>query len=168
MPFGLFQYIIMRSGLVFVIVRLHVVFAHWMILKALPHQQAAESGMPIENNALEIENLTFLKLRAAPNVSERRYVHFVAAILRTQANDERAMFQLHRIEMINRFEKAGDLLVRGFLDFLLHTIHELLDLSFDLLNTVGPINACDIRDVIEPEFRAIAQPLRGGESVFVV
>ena len=44
----LFDNFVMRRGLVLVIVRLHVVFAHGIIEEALPHEQAAQIGMSIE------------------------------------------------------------------------------------------------------------------------
>ena len=58
------EHFVVRRRLVFVIVRLDVILAHRMIGKLIPHQDAAQIGMAVEMNAVEIEDLALLKFRA--------------------------------------------------------------------------------------------------------
>jgi len=67
MELGLGKNLIVRRRLVFVIVRLHVIFAHREILELVPHQDAAEVRVAVEDDAVESKDFTFLKLRASLN-----------------------------------------------------------------------------------------------------
>src|SRR2546423_915459 len=87
------QHFIMGGWLVFVVIRLDVIFAHGMVLKAVPHQDAAQIRMTIENNAVEIKNLPLLKFAAAPNRRERRKMDFICAVFGAHSDDDRPMLQ---------------------------------------------------------------------------
>src|ERR1043166_7205612 len=69
---GLFQHLIVGRRFVFVIVRFAIIFAHWIILEFIPHQNPPEIGMAVEANSIKIENFALLKFGAAPDGSERR------------------------------------------------------------------------------------------------
>ena len=71
MPLGFLQHFVVRRGFVFVIVRLDVILAHGMGRELVPHQDAAQVGMTIEYDAVEIENLALLEFAAAPYRCER-------------------------------------------------------------------------------------------------
>jgi hypothetical protein len=66
------QHFVVRRRLVFVIVRLAIIFPHRVIFELIPHQDAAQIGMTVEANAVEIENFALLKFRAPPDRRERR------------------------------------------------------------------------------------------------
>src|SRR2546421_12126139 len=66
-----FHYFIVWCRLVFKIIRRHVIFTHGVIFELIPHQDPAQVRMPLEMDAIEIENLPFLQFRTAPNRSER-------------------------------------------------------------------------------------------------
>src|SRR5262249_20073738 len=68
--FRFLQHRIVRCWLVFVIIRLPVVFAHRMIFELVPHQDPAQIGVAIEMNAVKIENLALLKFCAPPDRSK--------------------------------------------------------------------------------------------------
>ena len=57
------QHFIVRSGLVLVIVWIDVIPAHWMVLELVPHEQAPQVVMPLEDDAEEVKNLALLKVR---------------------------------------------------------------------------------------------------------
>ena len=61
MPLRFFQHIVVRCRFVFVIVRFTIIFAHRKILELVPHQDAAQIGMAVETDSVEIENLALLK-----------------------------------------------------------------------------------------------------------
>ena len=67
-----FQHFIVRRRLVFVIVGLDVILAHGVVLELVPHQNAAQVGMAVEDDAVEIEDLALLKFgtSARPGVSD--------------------------------------------------------------------------------------------------
>src|SRR5207245_7340025 len=67
-----FEHVVVRRWLVFVIVRFAIIFAHRMIDKLVPHQDASQIRMAIKANAVEVKNLSLLKFRTAPGGSERR------------------------------------------------------------------------------------------------
>src|SRR6266705_2964263 len=56
----LLEHVIVRSRLVFVIVRFAIIFAHRVIDKFIPHQNAPQIGMAIEANTIEVENFPLL------------------------------------------------------------------------------------------------------------
>ena len=68
---GAFQDFVVRGRLVLVVVGLDVVPAHGMVNEAVPHQDAAQVGMAVEDDAEEVEDLALLELGAAPDGSER-------------------------------------------------------------------------------------------------
>src|SRR6266508_4319194 len=70
MLFCALEHIVVRRRLVFVVVRLAIIFAHWMINKFIPHQNAPQIGMVVEAHAIKIKNLALLKFRAPPNGRE--------------------------------------------------------------------------------------------------
>ena len=76
----LYQNIVVRRGLVLVVVGLDIVFAHGMIFKLVPHQYAAQIGMAVEDDSVEVEDLALLKFRAAPDWRKRGQMDFVGAV----------------------------------------------------------------------------------------
>src|SRR6266480_7576121 len=80
MPFRSLQHLIMRRRLVFVVVGLAIIFTHWKIFEFVPHQNAAQIGMSVEINSVEIENFALLKLRAPPNWRQRRQPRAIRSI----------------------------------------------------------------------------------------
>ena len=61
----------MRGRLVLVVVGIDVVAAHGVVDELVPHEDAAEVGMAVEDDAEEIEDLALLELGAAPDGGER-------------------------------------------------------------------------------------------------
>src|ERR1700733_560199 len=68
-PLRLLQHSIMRRRLILVVVRFHIILAHRMVFKFVPHQYAPQIGMAFEDNSVQVEDLPLLKLRAAPHRS---------------------------------------------------------------------------------------------------
>src|SRR6266853_596720 len=60
MAFGLLQDFIMRGRLVFVIVRLDVVFAHGMVFEFVPHQDAAQIRVAVEPDTEQVVDFALL------------------------------------------------------------------------------------------------------------
>ena len=104
-----------------------VVFAHGVVGELVPHEDAAQIGMAVEDDAVEVEGLALLKLRAAPDRGERGNMDLVGAVLGAQAQNYRAVLLLHREQVVDGFEIAGDFGFSGFFDFCLHSVDELLD-----------------------------------------
>ena len=50
-----------------VIIRLDVIFAHRMVLKIVPHQDATQIGMAVERDAIKVVDFALLKFAAAPD-----------------------------------------------------------------------------------------------------
>src|SRR6266511_4117710 len=71
------QHGVVRRRLVFVVVWIDVIFAHRIILEAVPHQDAAQVGMALQNDAVEIEDFALLKFAATPDRREGRQTHWV-------------------------------------------------------------------------------------------
>ena len=67
MLFCSLKHIVVRRRLVFVIVGFAIIFAHRMIDKLVPHQNAPQIWMAVEADAVKIKNLSLLKFRAAPD-----------------------------------------------------------------------------------------------------
>src|SRR5262245_33486145 len=67
-----FQYLVVSCGLIFIVIRFDVIPAHRIILKVIPHEDAAQIGMPIENDAIKVIGLSLLKLGSTPNWRQRR------------------------------------------------------------------------------------------------
>ena len=70
MLFCALEHIVVRCRLVFVIVGLAIIFAHRMINKFIPHQNAPQIRMAVEAHAIKIKNFAFLKFRAPPDLSQ--------------------------------------------------------------------------------------------------
>ena len=96
MALGLLGHLIVRRWLVLVIVRLHVILAHRMILEPVPHQDASQVRMPVEDDPVEVVNLAFLEFRGAPERGERRQLHPVRAIARAHPQDDGPVLLRHR------------------------------------------------------------------------
>src|ERR1051325_7378310 len=91
----LFQHVVVRRWLVFVIVRLDVILAHREILETIPHEDAPQVGMAVEDDAVKVECLTLLKFRAAPERRERWHMNLVSAVRGAKAHNNRAVLQRH-------------------------------------------------------------------------
>ena len=61
-------------------------------MNSVPHQNAAQIGMAVENDSVEIEDFALLKLRRAPDGRERRKIDLVAPVRGAHANDQGAVF----------------------------------------------------------------------------
>ena len=73
------QHFVVGGGLVFVVVGIDVVPAHGMVLEFVPHQQAAQVGVAVEEDPEEVEDLALLELRAAPDGGERGQMDCLAS-----------------------------------------------------------------------------------------
>src|SRR6516162_4074161 len=100
--------------------------------------------MPVEPNAVEIEDLALLKLGTAPDGSERRQVITVSTVVCAHANDYRAVFMGDGIKVINSLEIPWDFLFSGLNDLFFLTIYELLNLRCFFYNAIEPIDTGDI------------------------
>src|SRR5262249_42054684 len=103
MLLGPFQHLIMRCWLVFIVVWFDIVFAHGVILKSIPHQDAAQIGVVLENNSVEVKDFTLLKLRTTPNRCQRRQMILFGSVFGPYAENQRPMLQFHGIKMVNSF-----------------------------------------------------------------
>ena len=124
--------------------------------------------MAVEMNAVEIEDFALLKFGAAPDRRERRQMRSVGAICRAQPKDHRPVLLRHRIEVIDRFEIAGEKFLLRFLDFLLLAFHELLHLHLLRHRAIEPIHAGHVGAVIEAQRRIVAQELRDRDRMLVI
>ena len=124
--------------------------------------------MALEDDPIEVVDFAFLKFGAAPNRCEGRQVILVSPIFRSQPDDDWAVLQFHRVEMINRFEMAKALCLLHLFDFLFNAVSNLLDLH--LLGNLGikPVHAGDIGAVIKANFRSVTQKPRDRQRVRVV
>jgi hypothetical protein len=61
---------VVGGGLVLVVVGIDVVAAHGVVDEVVPHEEAAEVGVPVEDDAEEVEDLALLEFGAAPDGSE--------------------------------------------------------------------------------------------------
>src|ERR1017187_9707835 len=127
---GSLQYVVVRGWLVFVVVRVHVIPAHGMVLELVPHQQAPQIGVTIEDDSEEIEYLTLLQFGAAPDRRKRGQMDAVGAVPRAQAQRQRAELITHGEEVIDHFKAAGNHRLADFIDLSLHAVHNLLYLHF--------------------------------------
>ena len=121
------EHLVVRGGLPLKVIGLHVVAAHRMILELIPHQQAAQIGVPLEDDPEQIEYLALLKLGGTPHRRQRRKLNLVGAIHRLHANHHRPMPLGHRKQVIHRFQAARlDTLLRlfyGLFYLLLHAVN---------------------------------------------
>ena len=146
----------MRGGLVLVVVGLDVVAAHGMILKLVPHQDAAQVGVAVEDDAVEVEDLALLELGPAPDgVSEGRWTP-VGAVRGAHAQDHGAVLQLHREEVVDGFEVAGLMCLRSPRRSLLPSARlrrlpstSCLTLTFSLTSLSRPVDAGDVGAEVE-------------------
>ena len=93
-------------GLPLVVLGLHVVLAHRVVLEPVPHEDAAQVGVAREDDAVKVEDLALLEFAGAPDRRERRQRDPVGAVLRAHADDDRAVPELHRIEVVDDLEIA--------------------------------------------------------------
>ena len=87
------QHVAVRRGLPLVVVGLDVVLAHRMILELVPHQDAAQVGVALEDDAVEVEHLALLELARAPDRRERRQRDLVGAVAGAQPEDHRPVLR---------------------------------------------------------------------------
>ena len=163
-----FQHVIVRRRLVFVIVRLAIIFAHREVFELVPHQNPPQIWMAVELDSIEVKNFPLLKFRAPPNRSERRQSHAVGAIGRAHPNDDRPVLVRYRVEVINRFEIAGNCFLNRLVNFLFHAVDDGFYLCRFLYDLIEPINAGRIRTEIESQRRVIAQKFRDRDRMFIV
>src|SRR5258705_3349079 len=135
--------LIMRRGFPFVIIRLAIIFAHRIVFELVPHQYPAQIGMTVEPDAIEIEDLALLELGTAPDRRQRWQVGTVCTISRAHANDYRAVSIGHRVNVINRLEIPGNLLLSGLDDLFFLTVDNLLYLRCFLHDAIDPIDTRD-------------------------
>ena len=95
MAFRLLRYLIMGCGLILIVIRCDVILAHRMIFKTVPHEDAAQIGMTVENNPIQIINLALLEFRTAPDRGKGLQMVLVGPILCPQAQDYGPVLQLH-------------------------------------------------------------------------
>ena len=108
----------------------NVILAHGMIDKLVPHQNAAQIGMPFKSDAEQIENFPLLKFATAPDRRQGGQRGLVRSIFGAQPDDQRAVAEGHRVKMINRFQVSRSF---GSIDpgFLFHAVN-FLTLTFSL------------------------------------
>ena len=157
MLLGAFQDFIVRGRFPFEIVRRNVILAHRMIFEFVPHQNPPQIGMPVEMDAVEIEDFALLKFGAAPHRGERWQMRPIYAIRRPHSNNERTVFEFHRVEVINRLEISGNFLLAGLVDFFFNAVDDLFHLGRFLHRSIQPIDAGDIRAKIKTQGRMIAK-----------
>ena len=104
---GLGQHVAVGRGLPLVVVRLDVVLAHRVVLELVPHQDAPQVGMPVEDDAEKVENLPFLEFAGAPDRGQRGHGHVVGPVGRPLPDDDGAMLQGDRIEVVDDLKAAG-------------------------------------------------------------
>ena len=85
------EHLVVGGRFVLVVVGLDVVAAHGVVGELGPHQQAAQVGVAVEDNAVEVENLALLKLGAAPDGRQRRQTDASGAVLGAHPQDHRAV-----------------------------------------------------------------------------
>ena len=100
----------MRGRFVFVIVRIDVVPAHGVVDEPVPHQDAAQVGVAVEDDAEEVEDLALLEFRAAPDGRERGQMDCSARgpAVRMRRMTGPCFFSM-REEVIDDFEIAGSM-----------------------------------------------------------
>ena len=118
------QHIVVRSWLVFVIVRFSIILAHRMIFELVPHQNPAQIGMAVEPDSVQIENLTLLKFCTPPGRRERGQASILCTVCGLHSNDDRSVFVRHRVEVINSFKEAGNFFLGRFNDLFLFSIDD--------------------------------------------
>src|SRR4051794_24340308 len=97
MALRLVYYIVMRSRLIFVVVRFLIIFSHREIFKLVPHQNSAETRIKIEAHSIQNEPLALLKLCAAPEGGEGRKPHLMGSTARFHSHDEGALLKRDQI-----------------------------------------------------------------------
>ena len=75
------------------------------------------------------------------------------------------MLQRDREKVINRLEITGEKLLLRLLDFLLLAFDKLLHLHLCLHRAVEPIDAGNVRAVVEAQRRVVAQETRDRDRV---
>ena len=118
--------------------------------------------MTVELHAEEIEDFAFLEFTGAPDRRERGHVGAIGAVGGAQPDDDRAVLLRHRVQVIDDLEGAGlDSLglllddLRGATGGIGHADLGALDDFF-----LGPVDAGDVRAVIELQFRVVPEEQR--------
>src|SRR5258708_40152085 len=109
--------------------------------------------MAVEDDSVEVEDLAFLKLRAAPDRCERWQVNFVGTVLRAQPDYDRPVLFLHRIQVVHGFEMSWRFAFPDLFDLSLHAICKRLDLRPFRDLRVQPIHPTDIGTIVQAEDR---------------
>src|SRR5437763_6797265 len=154
---GSLQHVVVRCGLVFVIVRFAIILPHWVIFKLIPHQDAPQIRMALEPNAVKIGNFPLLKFCAAPDWCERRQPRSGCAISSTHSNNYRSMFLPDRVQMIDRFEIAGNFLLLCYFLFLFLSLYNPFHLHFFFHYAIEPIDTGCIVAEAETQCRIVPQ-----------
>ena len=159
----------MRGGLVLVVVGIDVVAAHGVVDEAVPHKDAAEVGMAVEDDAVEVEDLAFLELGAAPDGGERGQMDAGFAVGGAQADGQRAVLELLREEVVDDFEVAGGGGLLDLVDFFflgtVGAVDELLDFDLWWRFLWGPVDAGDVGAEVEAQVGGVAEEEGDGEGV---
>src|SRR5260370_34650290 len=155
----LYQNIVVRCRFVLVVIRLDIVFTHGMIFKFVTHQYAAQIGMTVEDDSVEVEDLALLKLCTAPNRRKGWQMNLVGAVFRTQPKYDWPVLFLYRIQVIHGFQMSWRFAFPYFLDLLFHSIYKRLDLQLLRDLRIQPIHTTDIAAIVQAEFRAIWQKI---------
>ncbi len=124
------QDFVVRRRLVFVIVRLDVVPAHGVVLETIPHQDAAQIGMAVEDDAVEVEDFPLLKFGAAPDGSERGQMDPFAAIFGAHAENDGTVLFLHREEVVDDFKIADGVGFADLFNLLFNAVDNLFHFYF--------------------------------------
>ena len=160
------EHVVVRCRFPLKIVRLNVIFAHWMIFEFIPHQDPPQIGMPIEVNAVKIKNLALLKLGAAPDRGERRQPRALCAVRSPHAHNQRSMFVRHGKEVINRFQISGNFILCGSIYFFLDSFCDRFHFHGFLYDSVEPIDSYNVRTKVEAQLCIVAKESRDTARVF--
>jgi hypothetical protein len=103
---GLGEHVAVRRGLPLVVIRLDVVLAHGMPGEGIPHQDAPQIRMPLEDDTVEIEDLALLELATAPDRREGRQRDRVGAVAGAGAQDHRTMTPGDGVKVVDDLKMA--------------------------------------------------------------
>src|SRR3954447_5509570 len=124
--------------------------------------------MTLELNSVEIVDLALLKFRAPINRCHRWQPRPFGPIFCSHPEDDRTVFELHRIEVVNRFQVSWKRFALRFVHLLLHSLDNLF--HFDLLRhrAIEPINSSHVRTKIEAQSLVLAQKRDHGTGMFMI
>ncbi len=158
----------MGGGLVLVVVGVDVVAAHGVVDELVPHEEAAEVGVAVEVDAVEVEDLALLKFGAAPDGGEGGEMRVGVAVCGAEAEGEWAVVEFVRVEVVDDFEVAGGDGLLDLFDFLFCAVDLFEDFDFGGDFFGGPVDAGYVGAEVEAEVGGVAEPGGGGEGVFGV